>query len=147
MIDLRRVVTRVWEERSGGAVVARTLLAPLAAGYGAVTSIRNALYDRGALAVVQPAIAAVSVGNLSVGGTGKTPVAAWIVQLTLGHFRRRVPISDGFWLAGQFVVEVAVTYAMAVASWRVLEGPLNAFKERTPLLKVSSHGARTNTIP
>jgi tetraacyldisaccharide 4'-kinase len=70
----------MWHSGSLLAGTARLLLAPAAAAYRAVTSARNALYDRGALAVARPSIPVVSIGNLTVGGTGKTPVAAWMVR-------------------------------------------------------------------
>ena len=46
---------------------------PLAALYGGVVRVRNALYDRGALSVRRLQGPVVSIGNLAVGGSGKTP--------------------------------------------------------------------------
>lgn len=70
-------VERVWYGEGWRERVARTLLAPAAWGYGAVIASRNALYDRGILRAHAPALPVLSLGNLSVGGTGKTPIAAW----------------------------------------------------------------------
>jgi tetraacyldisaccharide 4'-kinase len=46
---------------------------PLASIYGSGVRMRNALYDRGVLPSVRLAGPVISVGNLSVGGSGKTP--------------------------------------------------------------------------
>lgn len=51
---------------------------PLGAVYGMGMRLRRHLYDRAVLASRAPALPVLSVGNLTVGGTGKTPVAAWI---------------------------------------------------------------------
>jgi tetraacyldisaccharide 4'-kinase len=51
---------------------------PLSAIYGAVTAARNALYDRGTLAAQRLQGPVVSVGNISVGGSGKTPFVIWL---------------------------------------------------------------------
>ena len=59
------------------AVIARAALTPLSAIYGMAMGLRGQLYDAGVLRTNALALPALAVGNLSVGGTGKTPVAAW----------------------------------------------------------------------
>jgi tetraacyldisaccharide 4'-kinase len=70
-------IERLWYNDDSAHRAARTLLAPAGWSYGAVVAARNALYDRGVLKTLAPAIPVLSLGNLSVGGTGKTPLAAW----------------------------------------------------------------------
>lgn len=81
----RALAELAWYGRGGRANAIRALLAPATAVYAGVTAARNALYDAGMLRQVEPALPAVSIGNLSVGGTGKTPVAAWFA----GELHRR----------------------------------------------------------
>ena len=57
--------------------LARAMLAPPAALYGTIVRARTGLYDHGVLSIRRAPIPVLSVGNLSVGGTGKTPIAAW----------------------------------------------------------------------
>lgn len=73
-------VDRLWFGEDGLAATARTALLPLAGAYGAVMGAREMLFDLGILRVYAPALPTISIGNLSVGGTGKTPVAAWIAR-------------------------------------------------------------------
>ena len=70
----------IWYGDGTGPRVARTVLAGGSALYRLVTSARNAMYDRGFLAIHRPPVPALSLGNLSAGGTGKTPVAAWAAR-------------------------------------------------------------------
>ena len=72
------LIERIW--RGEGAVLhaSRLLLTPLSFAYRTGIFSRNRLYDAGLFRTLTPAIPAISVGNLSVGGTGKTPVSSWI---------------------------------------------------------------------
>lgn len=70
------LANRVWYGSGGGPSIARALLTPLSWAFGGAVRARNALYDSHIFESSAPAIPVVSVGNLTVGGTGKTPFAA-----------------------------------------------------------------------
>jgi len=57
----------------------KLLLLPFSWIYGLVTTIRNAFYDVGVLSTENPSQFVISVGNLTVGGTGKTPMIEYLV--------------------------------------------------------------------
>ncbi|HEU4747971.1 MAG TPA: tetraacyldisaccharide 4'-kinase [Gemmatimonadaceae bacterium] len=78
MTDARTALARLWTGTGKRARLARTILSPLTQAYGAVVKGRGLLYDRGLLKAHDVSVPVVSVGNLTVGGTGKTPVAAWL---------------------------------------------------------------------
>src|SRR5206468_2781977 len=74
-----RVAQWLW----GGAPLARVArlpLVPLAALYWGATRVRAAVYRAGWRHVARLPFPTVAVGNLSVGGTGKTPLAAWVAR-------------------------------------------------------------------
>ena len=80
MPDLRRIVEAVWTGRGKRARTLRALLSPIEMAYRGMVAIRGLMYDSGLFPAEDFSVAVVSVGNLSIGGTGKTPVAAWIAH-------------------------------------------------------------------
>lgn len=79
--------------RRGGAVELLRLPAALFAG---VARLRGALYDRRWLAVHEVETPVVSVGNLTAGGTGKTPFAVWLTQRFVARGLRPGLLSRGY---------------------------------------------------
>ena len=59
----------------------RWILFPFAIIYGLITELRNLLYDAGIFRTYSIPVKSLCVGNLSVGGTGKTPHVAWIAEM------------------------------------------------------------------
>lgn len=57
----------------------RTLLTPLSWIYASVIRGRNILYDHSVIKSYASGVPVISVGNVSVGGTGKTPLSAYLV--------------------------------------------------------------------
>nr|WP_315200869.1 tetraacyldisaccharide 4'-kinase [uncultured Flavobacterium sp.] len=85
----------------------RKILFPFAVLYGFITGIRNFLFDRGFLKSYSFDLPVIAVGNLSVGGTGKTPQIEYLIRLlsdryklaTLSRGYKRQ--SEGFVLANE----------------------------------------------
>ena len=59
----------------------KILLYPFSLLYGLVMWLRNRLYDNGVLTAVEFDLPVIAVGNLSMGGTGKTPHVEYLIQL------------------------------------------------------------------
>ncbi|MCA8948409.1 MAG: tetraacyldisaccharide 4'-kinase [Planctomycetes bacterium] len=74
----------------------RQALWPLGMLYGAVAAARNFAFDAGLKRVHALAVPVVSVGNLTVGGTGKTPTVAWLCQLATARGRRPGVLARGY---------------------------------------------------
>jgi tetraacyldisaccharide 4'-kinase len=70
--------SRRWLETAWYSPTAPLLLRPLAALFRAVVAMRRAGYQLGLLRSGHPGIPVVVVGNICVGGTGKTPLTRWI---------------------------------------------------------------------
>ncbi|HIG12532.1 MAG TPA: tetraacyldisaccharide 4'-kinase [Planctomycetes bacterium] len=83
----------VWLARRGGLV---ELLRLPALGMRAVTGTRNWMYDHRLLPSVTLDAPVVSVGNLTVGGTGKTPMVVWLAQEFARRGRRVGLLSRGY---------------------------------------------------
>lgn len=58
----------------------RFLLLPFSWLYGGVVHLRNILYDKGLLASKRAALPTIAIGNISLGGTGKSPHTLWLAK-------------------------------------------------------------------
>jgi tetraacyldisaccharide 4'-kinase len=84
------------EDRLARAGGLRELLRVPAGLYAAAVGLRGALYDRGLLPVEHLDAPVISVGNLSVGGTGKTPMVALIVRELIARGIHSGVLSRGY---------------------------------------------------
>ena len=74
----------------------RGLLRPVSAAYSAVVKCRASLYAKGRLKQKRLGGIVVSVGNLTVGGTGKTPMVIWLAEHFLREGKRVAILSRGY---------------------------------------------------
>lgn len=73
----------------------RKLLLPFSWIYGGITSLRNLLYDKGWFRSVTFDAPVICVGNITVGGTGKTPCIEYLILL-LSDIRQPGLVSRGY---------------------------------------------------
>ncbi len=80
-MDQRRIDDILSGRKRGvGPVLVRSLLLATSAPYSLMMRLRRGLYHRGVLASHSATLPVISVGNITAGGTGKTPMVAWIVE-------------------------------------------------------------------
>lgn len=77
-----------WLEQGWYAARPRAILRPLSWLYGLAMDVRGWCYRRGLFASARPAVPTVVIGNLAVGGTGKTPLALWLAGQLQAQGRR-----------------------------------------------------------
>ncbi|WP_222166835.1 tetraacyldisaccharide 4'-kinase [Edaphocola aurantiacus] len=121
--------------------VLKLLLYPFSLLYGAIMWLRNRLYDTGIYSSVQFSVPVISVGNLSTGGTGKTPHIEYLMRLlryeylvatqSRGYKRR----SRGFKLADE-----------STTAYEIGDEPMQ-FKLKFPEMSVSVCEERMTGIP
>lgn len=100
--NIETTLLRAWQRRG----LLAWLLLPLSLAYGALVAVRRALYAVGLLKQTRLPVPVVVVGNIYVGGTGKTPLVIWLVeQLRLRGFTPGV-IARGYGARVDQVTEV-----------------------------------------
>lgn len=100
--QLATSLMRLWQQRSWRS---RALL-PLAWLYGALLQIRLALYALGWMRQTQLPVPVIVVGNIFVGGTGKTPLVVWLVEQLRTRGWHPGVIARGYGAHVDHVVEV-----------------------------------------
>lgn len=119
----------------------RILLLPFAMVYGLVIIIRNWLFDKNHLRSSQFSFPLICVGNLAVGGTGKSPMVEYLVHLLKPHFtvatlsRGYKRKTKGYALAGE------QTTALEIG-----DEPMQ-FHQKFPDIAVAVGEARIEAIP
>ncbi len=81
-------------------------LSPLSELYGWAGRVRIALYRRGLLRSYDFPVPVISVGNLAVGGTGKTPTVDWVARYCQARGRKVAVVSRGYGGRGAGAVAV-----------------------------------------
>ncbi|HEU4623978.1 MAG TPA: tetraacyldisaccharide 4'-kinase [Steroidobacteraceae bacterium] len=122
MSAAERALTEIWYGKSSAGL----WLQPLASLYGAVTAARRALYASGFLPSYRVGRPVVVVGNLTVGGTGKTPLVAWLAEKLV---ERRISVgilSRGYGSGGGAPREVELT-----SDWREVGDEPLLLRQRT----------------
>lgn len=90
-------------EQGGGGWAGRLMrvgLSPLGWVVGAGARVRAKLYRAGFCTAVKHAIPVVSVGNITAGGTGKTPLVTWLARRLVQEGRRPAVVSRGYRAGG-----------------------------------------------
>ena len=103
-------------------IPARLLLAILSWPYGLVVRLRNALYTHRWLSVRRVDVPVFCVGNLTTGGTGKTPLVAWLARL-LRNKGLRVAILTRGYKAGPGLADEPAELAAASEGAAVIINP------------------------
>jgi tetraacyldisaccharide 4'-kinase len=94
---LREWVVDFWGG-GGGSLgrLMRVLTLPVEFGFKTGSGIRNRLFDQGVLPLQRAPIPVISVGNLTVGGSGKTPLSAWLVRELRARGERPALVARGY---------------------------------------------------
>lgn len=119
----------------------RLLLFPFSILYGWVVWIRNQLYDRGILTVTRFNVPIICVGNLSVGGTGKSPMVELLLKM-LAPEKRVATLSRGYRRRTKgYVLARSETTAIDIG-----DEPMQ-FHQKFPNVAVSVGERRVEVVP
>lgn len=123
--------------------VFKFLFLPLAWLYHLVTAIRNYLFDIGHFRSFQfDSVAVISVGNLNVGGSGKTPMIEYLIRLLAPHYSVAV-LSRGYGRGTQ-------GYRLAAAhdtARSIGDEPFQLYQKYNAVVKIAVGEERALAIP
>jgi len=118
----------------------RKILFPFAVLYGLITSIRNYLYDKGIFKSYSFDLPVIAVGNLSVGGTGKTPQIEYLIRLLSQNYKVAT-LSRGYKRKSEGYV-----LADATSNAEILGDEPFQFYQKFPNIQVAVDANRVNGI-
>lgn len=132
--DAHRLIRWLWTSRRLDARLARVALLPAAGLWRLGMGLRELSFRRGWRPVHALPLPSVAVGNLTVGGSGKTPIASWIAA----HYAAR-GLRPGILLRGYGADEVLVhrhdvPRAVVVANPDRVAGAMRALEDGAEIL-------------
>jgi tetraacyldisaccharide 4'-kinase len=105
-------------------VVPRGVLRLLSWPYAAVVTLRNKAFDWGVLKTASVHVPVISVGNMTAGGTGKTPLVEYIVRYCLMKGKRVAVVSRGYRRDSRGLVVVSDGQSMFVGAMKGGDEPV-----------------------
>jgi tetraacyldisaccharide 4'-kinase len=95
---IERIFRRIWYDGSKGPAltIPMLLMAPFSLLYGRIVAARNRRFDLGVVKPARLPCRVVSIGNLTVGGTGKTPMVIHLARTLRDRGYRTVVLSRGY---------------------------------------------------
>ncbi|MFH1765244.1 MAG: tetraacyldisaccharide 4'-kinase [Gemmatimonadota bacterium] len=96
-VSLREWVVGWWG--GGGGTLGRLLrllTLPLESGFKIGTGFRNRMFDQGILPLQRAPIPVISIGNLTVGGSGKTPFSGWLARELRSRGEKPAVVARGY---------------------------------------------------
>lgn len=88
----KRSIEETWRTRSALA----WLLLPVSVVFAALAALRRCLFRAGLLSSVRLPVPVVVIGNITAGGSGKTPLVLWLVDELKRHGRHPGVVSRGY---------------------------------------------------
>ena len=121
--------------------ILRKLLFPFAVLYGLITYLRNKLFDWGFISSYSIPIKSITVGNLSVGGTGKTPHVAFLAAI-ISKTKKTTILSRGYGRKTKGYFQVTATSTAT----KVGDEPLQYYTQLAPEVSIVVCESRTEGV-
>ena len=121
--------------------ILRKLLFPFAVLYGLITYVRNKLFDWGFISSYSIPIKSITVGNLAVGGTGKTPHVAYIAAI-ISKTKKTTILSRGYGRKTKGYFQVNATSTASTVG----DEPLQYYTQLAPEVSIVVCESRTEGV-
>lgn len=144
--DTHRLIRWLWTSRRLDARLARVGLLPAAAVWRAGMGLRELAFRRGWRAAQPLPLPSVAVGNLTVGGSGKTPIAAWVARHFAAGGRRPGILLRGYGADEVLVHRHDVPEAVVVANPDRLAGAATAAADGAEVLVLDDAFQRLDVL-
>ena len=111
------------ESPSSGHKLLRLILLVLSYFYQIGIVIRNKLYDKSILKITNVPAAVISIGNITTGGTGKTPLVAWLCNYFTAKNIKTAVLTRGYKVKDSVFADEPAMLAKAAPQAKVIVNP------------------------